>query len=65
MTHWMCSKCGYYVKSDAPPTHCPACDQVCAFQDVTCYRPDYGGQANLDPVLVAAIMSRVSAYSLG
>jgi rubredoxin len=52
--HWMCTNCGYQQRSDAPPADCPSCKQTCAFNDVTCYRPDCGGEVNADPILVQA-----------
>lgn len=52
MTHWMCINCGYYLQATEPPQKCPSCKQVCAFNDVTCYRPDCGGESNVDPILV-------------
>lgn len=56
MTHWMCSNCGYYVRSAAPPARCPGCEQACAFNNVTCYRPECGGEDNADPLLVGATL---------
>ena len=52
MTHWMCTTCGYYLQDPAPPERCPSCSQACTFNDVTCYRPECGGDANIDPLLV-------------
>ena len=52
MTHWMCTTCGYYLQGSGPPERCPSCSQVCAFNDVTCYRPECGGDTNIDPLLV-------------
>ena len=52
MAHWMCTMCGYYLQSSAPPNRCPSCEKICAFSDVTCYRPECGGVQNVDPVVV-------------
>jgi CRP/FNR family cyclic AMP-dependent transcriptional regulator len=52
MAHWMCTTCGYYLQSSAPPGRCPGCEQICAFNDVTCYRPECGGEQNIDPLVV-------------
>jgi CRP-like cAMP-binding protein/rubredoxin len=51
-THWMCTNCGYYLRGVSPPGHCPSCEHTCAFSDVTCYRPECGGEENIDPLLV-------------
>ena len=56
MAHWMCTMCGYYVQTSAPPDRCPSCEQVCAFNDVTCYRPECGGERNIDPLLVGSTL---------
>ena len=56
MTHWMCSNCGYYLQTEAPPSQCPGCTQACAFNDVTCYRPECGGEKNIDPLLVGTAL---------
>ena len=56
MTHWMCSNCGYYLYGSTPPDPCPGCKQKCVFRDVTCYRPECGGEANVDPLLVGAAL---------
>ena len=52
MTHWMCTTCGYYLQSLAPPERCPSCEVCCGFNDVTCYRPECGGEHNIDPMVV-------------
>ena len=52
MVHWMCTACGYYLRTSTPPNQCPSCGQVCAFNDVTCYRPECGGDQNIDPLTV-------------
>jgi rubredoxin len=57
MTHWMCTSCGYYLQASGPPNRCPSCEQVCAFNDVTCYRPECGGEQNIDPLVVGSTLS--------
>jgi len=52
VTHWMCANCGYYLRAVSPPGRCPSCEHICAFSDVTCYRPECGGEENIDPILV-------------
>jgi len=56
MPHWMCSNCGYYVQAASPPGRCPGCEKACAFNNVTCYRPECGGEDNVDPLLVGATL---------
>lgn len=56
----MCSTCGYYFQGEAPPDHCPSCSQSCVFNDVTCYRPECGGEQNIDPLLVGAALKTVT-----
>ena len=56
MTHWMCTSCGYYVQASSPPERCPSCQQACAFNNVTCYRPECGGEENVDSLLVGATL---------
>jgi|GEM_PF-171515 len=56
MAHWMCTTCGYYLQSSAPPGRCPGCEQICAFSDVTCYRPECGGEQNIDPLVVGSTL---------
>jgi CRP/FNR family transcriptional regulator, cyclic AMP receptor protein len=56
MAHWMCTRCGYYVRDAAPPERCPSCHWVCAFNDVTCYRPECGGEQNIDLLLVGSTL---------
>lgn len=56
MTHWMCTTCGYYLRGPAPPDRCPGCNQACTFNDVTCYRPECGGEENIDPLLVGGTL---------
>lgn len=56
MAHWMCTRCGYYLQSSVPPNRCPSCEQICAFNDVTCYRPECGGEQNIDPLVVGSTL---------
>ena len=37
---WKCSKCGYTLKTEAPPDQCPSCKEKCEFLNVTCYIPE-------------------------
>jgi len=60
MTHWMCTTCGYYYQGPKPLDKCPGCNQVCAYNDVTCYRPDCGGESNVDPLLVGATLGTLT-----
>lgn len=60
MTHWMCVNCGYYLQGNEPPKKCPGCNQVCIFNDVTCYRPECGGERNIDPLLVGSILGSLT-----
>jgi hypothetical protein len=60
MAHWMCTNCGYHLRDSAPPRQCPSCKLACAFNDVTCYRPECGGEANIDPLLVGFTLRVVS-----
>jgi hypothetical protein len=60
MTHWMCVNCGYYLQTDLPPNRCPSCSQACVFNNVTCYRPDCGGERNIDPLLVGATLGSLT-----
>jgi len=56
MAHWMCTTCGYYLQSTAPPERCPSCREGCAFNDVTCYRRECGGEQNIDPLVVGSTL---------
>lgn len=56
MTHWMCTSCGYYLLGLRPPDQCQGCGETCVFNDVTCYRPECGGEKNIDPLLVGATL---------
>lgn len=63
MTYWMCTTCGHCLNPPTPPDKCPHCQQVCSFRDVTCYRPECGGEQNIDPLLAGAtlkLMTRVA-----
>jgi hypothetical protein len=64
MTHWMCAHCGYYLQANLPPERCPGCNQVCIFNDVTCYRPECGGERNIDPLLVGSTMGSLTQRTL-
>ncbi|GAB6145099.1 rubredoxin-like domain-containing protein [Desulfocicer niacini] len=44
MNSWVCEKCGYKLKADAPPEICPSCKNKCTFVDNACYTPDCAGQ---------------------
>jgi rubredoxin len=61
MPHWMCTTCGYYLQAPGPPERCPSCSRVCVFNDITCRRPDCGGEGNLDPLLVGNTLSLLEA----
>ncbi len=63
MTHWMCTTCGYYLQGSAPPNRCPSCSQICVFNDITCYRPECGGEQNIDPLLVGSTLSIIKGDS--
>jgi len=56
MAHWMCTTCGYYLQALVPPNQCPGCKQICAFNDVTCYRPECHGEQNIDPLVVGSTL---------
>jgi rubredoxin len=61
MPHWMCTTCGYYLQAAAPPPRCPSCLRICAFNDITCRRPDCGGEGNIDALLVGNTLSILKA----
>ncbi len=61
MLHWMCTTCGYYLQAPAPPERCPSCARVCIFNDITCRRPECGGEQNIDPLLVGNTLSILKA----
>lgn len=56
MTYWMCVVCGSCFTASGPPAECPHCREKCSFRDVTCYRPDCGGEENPDSLLVSEII---------
>jgi len=59
MPFWMCSICGHCLNDLRPPGQCPNCRQTCSFRDVTCYRPECGGEHNVDPLLTSACYTEV------
>ena len=59
MTKWQCLECGYFFDGVKPPDKCPGCNANCTYTDVTCYRPECGGPAHPDPVLMGAITQRM------
>ncbi|HEX78135.1 MAG TPA: hypothetical protein G4O03_06985 [Dehalococcoidia bacterium] len=65
MAYFMCRQCGYLVNlgldGDMPPHKCPACDQTCAFVNVTCYRPECGGEGNPDPEIMGHVLGGIAA----
>ena len=65
MTHWMCTVCGFLVSVDEPPCDCPSCKKACTFNDVTCYRPECGGEQNVDPLLIGATLRAIGVKGKG
>ena len=63
MTHWMCTTCGYYLQAPTPPDRCPSCLQPCVFNDITCYRPECGGEQNIDPSAVGGTLKSLRGSS--
>ena len=59
MTKWQCVECGYFSDDVRPPDRCPGCHASCSYADVTCYRPECGGVANPDPMLMGMITQRI------
>jgi CRP/FNR family cyclic AMP-dependent transcriptional regulator len=59
MPHWMCTSCGFLVSEEDPPEHCDGCNRAADFNDVTCYRPECGGEANVDPLLIGATLRAI------
>jgi CRP/FNR family cyclic AMP-dependent transcriptional regulator len=59
MTKWQCIQCGYYCDDVKPPDKCPGCGAACAYVDVTCYRPECGGPANPDPMVMGMLTKQV------
>jgi len=48
MAIWKCTNCGYQLRQDVHPDNCPSCHEKCAFNDITCYIPECGGENNVD-----------------
>ena len=63
MTHWMCTTCGYYLQAAMAPDLCPSCRLKCAFNDVTCYNNECGGEHNIDPVLVGRTLRNLQGVT--
>ena len=65
MVYFMCCSCGYLlrlrVNPDVPPHKCPACDQTCAFVNVTSYRPEVG-EGNPDPQIMASLLKEAEVW---
>lgn len=59
MTKWQCVECGYFFDGVKPPDKCPGCNASCTYADITCYRPECGGPANPDPMVMGMITQRV------
>jgi len=59
MTKWQCIECGYFFDGVKPPDKCPGCNANCTYADVTCYRPECGGPANPDPMVMGTITQRL------
>lgn len=59
MPHWMCTACGFLVSEEDPPGTCDGCNRAVAFNDVTCYRAECGGEENVDPLLVGATLRAI------
>ncbi len=62
MPFWMCSTCGTCVEATESSDECPHCKEKCTFRDVTCYRPDCGGEKNPDPVLTRELMRDIKGH---
>ncbi len=62
MPFWMCSTCGHCIEALEPPPECSQCQEKCSFRDVTCYRPDCGGEKNIDPLLTNAIRRSIDEH---
>jgi rubredoxin len=65
MPYWMCHSCGHCLKVSDPPDECPHCFEKCSFRDVTCYRPECGGESNIDPLLTGAYTHYTKINRLG
>ena len=59
MTKWQCIECGYFFDGVKPPDKCPGCNANCTYTDVSCYRPECGGPANPDPMVMGLITQRI------
>jgi len=59
MTKWQCVECGYFLEEVKPPDKCPGCQASCSYTDVTCYRPECGGPAQSDPMVMGSITQRI------
>jgi hypothetical protein len=55
----MCRACGYLVSTGERPGECNGCHASTSFNDVTCYRPDCGGEQNVDPLLIGATLRAI------
>ena len=51
MAYWMCRICGHCVNTVKLSDECPHCRETCSFGDVICYRPECGGEQNIDPLV--------------
>ena len=47
-------------KRQSPQTGAQAVIKTCAFNNVTCYRPDCGNESNIDPLLVGATLGTLT-----
>lgn len=56
----MCNRCGYYLQSPSPLNRCPSCGEYYTSVDVTCHRPECGGERNIDPLLVGAVLGSIT-----
>ncbi len=65
MAHWMCTNCGHYLQTVEKPKQCPSCNEVSVFSDVTCYRPECGGETSVDPQLVEATVKKILRTHMG
>jgi rubrerythrin len=50
--YWKCKGCNFTIHAGVPPENCPVCRNTqCKFKDITCYLPECGGPAFIDPRL--------------
>jgi hypothetical protein len=49
--YWKCKTCNFTIYASVPPDTCPVCRNQCKFKDITCYLPECGGPAYIDPRL--------------